>query len=232
MEEFWRMVCSVPASILYYHGDTFDKIGLGWAPRTLLLSESNINTSTGTNMGVESSGTFNESSAKPTPKGLLIRFSGLVFTTSTTSISTAFLAEDENRKFYEIRCIWKESPYTRTFMEDQNGTFRHALGLSPALFYGSREVAFILLADTKNFNMNERKLFNETAIITSGILVAVNEERDGIIYAKKLCVAFRTMLKPSIDQLYGRTPLAEERNGILARCVGKTKPPGQQWCVD
>lgn len=233
MEEFWKMTTLVPASILWYRGPTFDKPGLRWAPQTLLLSQSNINTYDGTNMGVESSENSGNLSAQPTSRGLLFRTRGLVFITAGFPIGYNFTVKDENGRCHQLKIDWNEgTPGTVRFKEDQNGTFREALSFNPNLVYNCREVAFIYLEEAYEFDADLQDMYHEASNIRIGILVAISEETNGIIYARKLC--YVTIILKEKSFFPGLLPYGSGCKGshTLLWCVGKTMPTEQQWCVE
>ncbi|KAI9741633.1 MAG: hypothetical protein M1834_000017 [Cirrosporium novae-zelandiae] len=130
MEEFWRMTPLVPKSIILYEGDTFNTAGLGWAPRTLLQSQSNIDSSKKSSGGVKTSWKREDSPAKVTPEGLLVQQAGVIFNVGISPIGTAFLMKDETRQFYQFTAMWAKCPHTETFMEDNNGILGEALSCS------------------------------------------------------------------------------------------------------
>ncbi|KFY15519.1 hypothetical protein V492_01942 [Pseudogymnoascus sp. VKM F-4246] len=208
MREFWRMTTSVPAGILLYKGRTFDKTpGLRWAPRTLLLSPSNIIESVGVNMGVRGFRATGSLLAQVTSRGLLVRAKGIVFVADRSGRDTKLTMKDEKGKFHQITIDWTES--------------RHP--------YSSRKVliklAFIYLERPKVGGAASPDISGKIARPRPGILVAIREESDGIIYTRKIgCIAW-------VLQLY-ISPYRVTVDDTVPFCSGKTMPIEQQWCVD
>jgi hypothetical protein len=246
MEQMWRMAPSVPTDILFYQGDTMEKPGLRWAPRTLLLSQSNVNPSSGLYDTLSIGESFKElPPAKPTTRGLMVPLPGLIFSIDSNALGTSFLIKDEKGNSYHITTHIRKSPYTDVIQEDINGTVREGLSINPGRLYGASEVAFISRfrpLEITGMQLMLDKVCNEM----DGILVAIVEEENGIIYAKKLCGALRSGLIPgthdfniqvmerlySGQQPYGSPVGRDRRNGTLKTSIGKTTPAEQIWCVD
>lgn len=247
MEEFWRLNSSVPATILFYDGETLNTKGLRWAPRTLLLSESNFSPSNGAYGGVESTHSTDPVSAKHTPRGLSVQLPGLVSKIGKKSLGSQFSVKDQHGKYFQIGLLLKPgTPNTKTFMEDQNGTFMEAPSYNPSEVNGVEEVAFISRHYNERQDEREQKLARDSQALYLGLLGAIIEEKDGVVYVEKICQATCLILdqhshSTAIDaieshfpgeQPYGGPVKVDKRNGIVGLCMVETKSQDQRWCID
>jgi len=249
MEEFWRLNSSIPASVLFYSGATLNTKGFRWAPQTLLLSETNFSRSTGTYSEVDNTSALDPVAAKSTSRGLLVELPGFVCRIGKHPIGSNFSVKDQYGKYFQMGLQLKaSSPKTKAFMEDQNGTFMEALSVNPSDVYGSEEVAFVSRYDVRRENGKREmeKLAENSQILALGILAAVIDEKDEIVYVEKICNVTCTILNPynhgtTIDtiesaypgqQPYGSPVKVDKRTRVALACIADTKPSKQQWCVD
>lgn len=247
MEEFWRMNSSVPATILFYKGETLNTKGYRWAPRTLLLSETNFTRLNGVYGGVGSTHSTDPVSAKCTPRGLSVQLPGHVWKTGKESLGSNFSVKNQHGEYFQIGLLLETgAPNTKTFMEDQNGTFTEAPSYNPSEVNGAEEVAFISRHYNHRLDKREQKIARESQALSVGLLGAVIEEKDGVVYIERICQATcltldqhsHSMLIDAIErhypgkQPYGGLVRVDKRNGVAVMCIAETKSQDQRWCID
>ena len=242
MQEFWRMLPTVPASVLFDLSPKLDVDGLRWAPCSFLRSEY--------------SAPLNNLISNPKPatrtnRGLEVEYPGLVFASKLGFIGEEIHLRDENHTWYHIQCIIRESRYTVPYELPEGGKGQ---SISPAIAYNTHQVGFILRDLANEFpDLNadpefhdKRRLIPPSMIVV--VLVAINEEKDGIIYCRRLCGGHLKRLTQGshandINELekifsgeptahYGGSLAMDKRNGTIGCAISQTKPSDQRWCVD
>jgi len=248
MQTFWQLLPRVPASILWYTGETIDVDGLRWAPQTLLLSKGNFQVGSERYKGVYLT---QSNSALVTPRGLLFQGSGLIFKTRGVPIGEDFfLFHRETGQGYQMICQFRPSKTTSAYQDcqDDGGRTDNKLSTNPAVCHGIDKVAFVCTDTTDSMDSG---LVQRGAVMTqnaSGALVAITEEvEDGtgtVFYAKKLGIMVRLEPDPTIqrqavqrlemsrDALQRGAVVCDPKSGVLSMASATAAAPTQKWCVD
>lgn len=241
MQKFWRMLPTIPESIVFSSSPTLDVDGLRWAPRTFLRSPLDISENSGIGEGYSPTETTSVP-ATLISRGLIVRHSGLLFTSSTGVLPQNFYVSDEKKSWYEIALKLSGASGGIAY-EYHEGESSKAFGISPWKTHRCQEAAFIRQAD-KGINFDDPL----SAMIQRGepgILVAVSRKRDGIIYCRKLCKATSRLMDWSLDyedlaelskafaagiDFYGAAYI-DGTNETISLSIGMGKPPQQRWCI-
>ncbi|KAJ9236796.1 hypothetical protein DTO212C5_238 [Paecilomyces variotii] len=227
MELFWAMMDSVPLNILCYMGDTIDKPGLRWAPRTLLLSASNIMQHTGEYFQLP--GNYQHlPHGKPSSRGLRVQLRGRVFDVSDTTLTSYFYLIEEMGRCQRVvfHCKRKVWQYSEAVISD-TGVGRREVrnSINPKQAFGATKVALLSFMGV------------ESMMEDVGILVAIVEESEGIIYGRKLGSVVCRDESTRIGDFEGLGPgmTARVRNrgtDFLYGAYVEKKYDRQLWCIE
>ncbi|KAJ9295337.1 hypothetical protein DTO271G3_6160 [Paecilomyces variotii] len=225
MELFWAMMDSIPLNILWYMGDTIDKPGLRWAPRTLLLSPSNIPQNTGDYFQLPSN--FQDlPQARPSPRGLRVHLRGLAFDVSDTTLASCFYLIGEMGRCQFVICQRKVSQYSEVVILG-DGVTRQEMknSINPKRAFGATKVALLS--------------FMRVESITDdiGILVAIVEESKGTIYGRNLGHVVCRDASTRIGRFKGLCPGMTSRQrhrgtDVLYGAYVEKKYDRQLWCIE
>ncbi|KAL4963109.1 uncharacterized protein BDV14DRAFT_94321 [Aspergillus stella-maris] len=242
VECMWRMIKGTSTEILM-HLTTITARGLNWAPKTLLLSESNTIPGSMPYNGVSvRRDDLAWSLASVKPEGLLFRCSALVFNIGPARLGAPFFMKASDK----THCIILPDPETSSrseifkIMRGLNRPRRQdALLVNPYQTYGSTRAAF----------MGMQPLPERDEIRHTGILIAITDERDGILYGKRLCLAFARQVPPGemamksyCDERFPDEVVAhlhENQAGsgtddelVVTHTFGRRTSDDQLWCID
>jgi len=249
MQKFWQMLPRVPMAVAFVAAEPFDTPGLRWAPRTLLMSPANKSDFGDIGSSI-SDVVSHATAATPTPRGLLLNSSGLLFATHFTPIGQTAFVRDEGNTWYHIFSNIRKGPDTQPYVCEVDGA-ETKLSINPGVAYGYQEVAFVAHLTQHNKSTSLTKSVNPFNSLSRlpeipGILVGICEEKDGIIYTRRLCNAHCSKMEPAIHSAnlsyldcihqrgaatYGSMPNADPKNGTLVSVVGMAKPHHQRWCI-
>ncbi|PYI07807.1 hypothetical protein BO78DRAFT_428660 [Aspergillus sclerotiicarbonarius CBS 121057] len=212
MELLWSMLDAVPATILLNIGTKLDKPGLRWAPQTLLLSPSKVHPETGEYHDFSNLGNlFTVPMAKPTPRGLRVQLHGLVFLVSNATIGGEIIVKGDKGKFYRIL-----HEYRRLANEKKGGALGEPRTVTPRREFGASYVAFVSWSSTEQLTRDP------------GLLVAVVEHHNGVMYVRNMGKAFcmeetRTMVVNDLGDLDKEAILVDSETGFLRAACGEKK---------
>lgn len=95
MQQFWRMVRTVPAELLFYEGEVLEFKGFRWAPRTLLRSKFNMMAVEDWNPATNVATANKVRGASPSPLGLSVQRPGFRFNPRGGSLANELYVVDE-----------------------------------------------------------------------------------------------------------------------------------------
>ncbi|RAK96211.1 uncharacterized protein BO80DRAFT_438823 [Aspergillus ibericus CBS 121593] len=221
MELLWSMLDAVPVTILLNIGAKLDKPGLRWAPQTLLLSPSKVHPETGEYYDFSNlRNLFTVPMAKPTPRGLRIQLHGIVFLVSNATIGSEIIVKGDKGKFYRIL-----HEYRRLASEKKGGALGEPRTVTPRREFGTSYAAFVSWSSTERLTRDP------------GLLVAVVEHANRVIYARNMGKAFcmeetRDMVVNDLRDLNKRAILVDSETGFLRAACGEERGRKQVWCID
>lgn len=232
MEEFWKMLPSIPSEILRHNVERLDVEGLRWAPRSLMQH------------GFKGIGPSTEADDAPPrllSNGLLIQVQGIFFKTFANPIGEVLSLLGERNVWAVLEFSMRDATGTIPYRQDPDGLgARTASSINPVVTYHSEQMAFL-------FNSGGGKGLAGDAVgmLSLGFLVVVMKAKDGIVYARRICEAAHRRLLPSVDDnvLHALKHIEmdpgltngwglDRRNQILAVTRGSTTSRTQRWCID
>jgi Heterokaryon incompatibility protein (HET) len=247
MEKFWRMLPSVPNTLVFTFLATLRIDGLRWAPLTFLRSPLNKNDD-GNPIG-ETHIRTHTASATPTCRGLTFQAPGLRFAFMSDFLGHWVYVRDENSTWHRITVTGYDTLDRIPYEFDEDGKPKR-FGIRPWNSYGCHEAAIIdhetagvaesLGGGTREYNRLRIDMRHQR-----GVLVAIREEKDGTTYCQKLSGTFCTTLNPVVDAddiiwldtmypartaYYGGPVAVDGTNGTIVCISGKTCTR-QRWCV-
>lgn len=235
MKSFWEMLREfpLPQTLVFTLLPTFRDKGLRWAPLTFLRSALNKSAegrpiSGEIAMHGNRSGTFRN-------EGLTAEAPGLRFLCGDQFIGELIYIQDE-------RGTWNLIKFHHDHRESilygpKDGTKRYKIKPSDS---GQCSEAGILFNIPETITTQEAEGTKDIYFLKRkfGILVAIHEEREGVIFCTRLCAVSSQTLEKGLDDkwLQELSNFREDSNrrdiyGNLVWKIGKTCPSQQRWCV-
>lgn len=189
MQQFWRMVRTVPAELLFYEGEVLEFKGFRWAPRTLLRSKFNMMAMEDWNPATNIATANKVLGASPSAEGLSVQRPGFILNPRGGSLAAELYVVDERDVWFMLK------PHLREVLEQVSTTepkLRQGIDPPPA------EVAFICDRDEHSDSAFD--------IIYQGLFAAVYKKSDSGIRVGKICNVTAMKLTPghyedTIDRL-------------------------------
>ncbi len=233
MEEFWKILPVIPSEVLQPTVERLDTEGLRWAPRSLMQHGFKEMTPYAVATDYHS---------RLLSNGLLFQRQGILFKTFDNPVGEELSLLGERNVWVNFSISTQECPDNIPYRHDPDGLqARTAFSINPGRIYRSDLMAFLFASGGV-----EGSYRDEISMCSSGFLVVIINEKDGIFYARRICEAMHHFLLPgindsSLDVLnrIQRNPGfsanawgVDRRNGTLAVTTGVTTSPKQQWCID
>ncbi|KAF3920252.1 hypothetical protein AA313_de0207748 [Arthrobotrys entomopaga] len=239
MAKFWRMLPKVPETVLFEGGETFDTDGLRWAPKTFLQPKSD-------HRGIKDN-TLHHSTkmrlvtdlADNTPRGLKFACAGIQIRCGapTKLRGHAFFRAEADDQWYHVKLHYNVSKYGRMYP-----------GEIPV--HGEIAILLWILTPSKNIPWPNKNGWNDDFgqrenATSRALVVEVLEEKDRVVYCRKLCGGFWERLEDVRDQqqvedlngifsqavVYGDPVCWHQKYRSLVAGVGKKRTSSQVWCV-
>lgn len=240
MQKFWRMLPAIPEVIAFSTFPSLDSDGLRWAPSTFLASPLTIDSYGNPGGAVASTGTSSPTTL--TSRGLLLQGHGLLFSTATNIIGQNIYIRDENHVVWQLALGTSSAPGKIPYEYYNDGSVKRH-GVSPWLSHGCRQAAFIrsMWAD-KVVGKPEGA---PDGLDSGGLVVAVYEDRNGVVFGQKICLGFLQQMYRDrdrvslmeINRIYAHGSASHDnivldrRNGSITLVDGIQKPINQRWCM-
>ncbi|KAK6338122.1 hypothetical protein TWF696_001593 [Orbilia brochopaga] len=240
MQTFWRMLKTVPESILFEHAETFDIDGLRWAPKTFMHAHQSTEIGRmGHSVGAMR---WTRDHATVTPWGLLVNCDGILLSVRASRIrGHPFVRGDRFNTWYQLHPFLHEKKYGRTSVGDLNVSGEIAVLI--------REMGSIRPEELEMFNSEgerPQKGMDPANRHAPGpaLIVEVVRDRGNVIMCRKLCHALWQKLDvdhdaQQIEDLNSRFPFQagapvmnhQMYDDTLFAAVGVQKTMEQVWCV-
>ncbi|KAI1499752.1 hypothetical protein F5X99DRAFT_388858 [Biscogniauxia marginata] len=244
MEMFWRMLPSVPQSIVFYDGTTFDIDGLRWAPTTFLRSRLNA-----TRHGMPSSKhriNPNELHVQRAERGVFMECAGIRILCRRGRMGNFFNVRDQNRTWYQILLYHRRQDGSPVPVQVDHGPSTYTT--NPSEEFGSQEVAVLdgkTSTEANDSGLRSSLTMEHGANITSSILVAIDREEDGVIFCRRIMTCMTTKVSQQLDAGrirdlnrmvpadldYGGFVGFDKQDGKILIIGGRSTPVTQRWCI-
>jgi hypothetical protein len=177
MQKFWRMLPSIPHSMLFDDSAKLDVDGLRWAPVTFLRSPLNKDQAGGPSISAKPTGAPFMSSGILLERGLMVERPGLVVAARTALIGgTAYFRGENDKTWYHARCFHRKASNAVPYEFHCDGRPK-SFGIKPGEWYGCEDIGIILdsgIAIAAKSNMNLSRWEAELLLDEeSGHLVAI-----------------------------------------------------------
>lgn len=244
MQKFWKMLPSIPVSILNTNMDKLDTPGLRWAPRTFLRSLKNQDRIGGPSTGVLP---FEKGSVELSAEGVHLQRPGLLVHTKSLFVgSQAYLKVEGGETWYKAQFWLSQLPDAIPTKVYSTGKGRYHK-VQVGNWEGFEDIAIIL--DYELFSEHDSETpSGELSSHSPGgtqnaYLVAIREERDGVIFCQYVCkVSWEEAISehdiqnlnlsiPPGTGFYGEPVMWDTEHDRLGAAVGKMRPGTQHWCI-
>ncbi|RHZ45307.1 uncharacterized protein CDV56_100151 [Aspergillus thermomutatus] len=240
MEVLWSIIPTIPSEILCYRGETLTRPGLRWAPKSFLLSSSNVNPPN--NHYIPAIATADVSSpplAQITPAGLIAKLHGIVMDIGMGRLGMSFMMKDNLREHHLLFVFAGNSQHAEMASDGFRDNQEEIPSIQPHTIYGTGKIAFLVVMHPGTENLTHRRV---------GILAAITHEDGDVVRARKICGAIGELQKPStrvvntalLDRLYPDQVISERfegppglgTNNFVVRTAFGQRRASQLWCID